>query len=261
MSAILDGPSQGVALRLLPPLPTEPTELALLRLLQSDSSPSMATMREATGRTERAVRYALTRLKAKGWVITTERGGGYGRRSVHRTLLAAPNYSAINNELQCNDFTEDTVQRSTSEPRVRALPGFDLGLKDLKNQDQDQRLFNAHGVAQFDLFWTAYPRKVGKPRALSAWKKLTHSERESAIAAVPLSGRLVKRDREYQPYPASWLNDRAWEDEDLAACPVTPDPQLIERANRMEEEATERGVTVEDLIREAETRFNARQKR
>lgn len=66
-------------------------------------------------------------------------------------------------------------------------------------------------IDRFDLFWTAYPRKVAKPAARKAWKKLADVDQQPAIDALACWP--FKPDNEYQPHPATWLNNRRWEDE------------------------------------------------
>ena len=70
----------------------------------------------------------------------------------------------------------------------------------------------------FEAFWTAYPKKKSKGQALSAWKKL---KPDSSLQAVILKAiEAQKRSPDWQkdkgqyiPYPATWLNAMAWEDE------------------------------------------------
>jgi hypothetical protein len=70
----------------------------------------------------------------------------------------------------------------------------------------------------FEQFWAAYPRKVGKPAARRAWK---------TIRAIPIPVEAVmvgleawkqteqwqKEGGQFIPYPATFLNQRRWEDE------------------------------------------------
>ncbi len=70
----------------------------------------------------------------------------------------------------------------------------------------------------FLMFWEAYPRKVGKGAAYKAWKKSAkeNETRKAIMRAIPLqikSGLLKTDDIQYCPYPATWLNQRRWEDE------------------------------------------------
>jgi uncharacterized protein YdaU (DUF1376 family) len=65
----------------------------------------------------------------------------------------------------------------------------------------------------FDLFWAAYPRHVAKLKAVKAYKAAI----EIAAPAEIIAGvRAFKfsRDPDYQPHPATWLNQRRWQDEE-----------------------------------------------
>jgi len=208
-------------------------ELALLALIARDPSPGTPAMRAATGlATRNGIQKMVARLVRGGYLNITERGNGRWRRTV---------YGLTSNCIPTvyQPYTPSASQLHT-EPRAQARP-LTLVLEEVP----DQILKNS--LAQFDHFWAAYPKKVGKPSAQRAWKKLTHSEREAALAAVPLSGRLVKRDRDFQPYPATWLNDRAWEDEDMASPMVTRAKVKISR------ERYERGLALGgDMARDYE---------
>ena len=67
----------------------------------------------------------------------------------------------------------------------------------------------------FESFWQAFPRKVAKPDAEKAWKKVSPEELPALMAGL---SRAVASDQwrsdggKYIPYPATWLNKRRWED-------------------------------------------------
>ena len=68
----------------------------------------------------------------------------------------------------------------------------------------------------FDVFWKAYPRKSGKGAAQKSFEKIDSSLYPSILAAVEAQKKCEqwKRDGgQYIPYPATWLNQRRWEDE------------------------------------------------
>jgi uncharacterized protein YdaU (DUF1376 family) len=69
----------------------------------------------------------------------------------------------------------------------------------------------------FDDFWQAYPRKVGKGAALTAWKRARvngHLADVLAAITVQRSSEQWQRDGgRFVPNPATWLNQRRWEDE------------------------------------------------
>lgn len=66
----------------------------------------------------------------------------------------------------------------------------------------------------FSEFWTAYPKKVAKEDALSAWRKLKLDDDifEKMLNAIKVQ-RLSEGERKFIPNPATWLNGKRWEDE------------------------------------------------
>lgn len=64
----------------------------------------------------------------------------------------------------------------------------------------------------FDRFWDAYPRKVGKPAAQKAWNKILH--RTDLMAGLEVWKATEQwQDEKFIPYPATFLNQRRWEDD------------------------------------------------
>ena len=74
----------------------------------------------------------------------------------------------------------------------------------------------------FETFWKVYPRHQSKQKAIRAWKKLKVDEELlsvilKAIERTKKSDQWQRENGRYIPLPASWLNGRRWEDEDLQA--------------------------------------------
>lgn len=68
----------------------------------------------------------------------------------------------------------------------------------------------------FDLFWNVYPRKESKPNARKAFDKIKPDRElvETMIQSVQRWKMSQQwQDSQFIPYPASWLNQRRWEDE------------------------------------------------
>tara|TARA_R110000868_G_scaffold101793_1_gene280392 strand:+ start:417 stop:1247 length:831 start_codon:yes stop_codon:yes gene_type:complete len=68
----------------------------------------------------------------------------------------------------------------------------------------------------FGFFWEKYPKKVGKPAALKAFKTAKLNGDLSAVLA-DIDRRMVGEDwrkegGQYVPHPATYLNQRRWED-------------------------------------------------
>ena len=70
----------------------------------------------------------------------------------------------------------------------------------------------------FAEFWAVYPKKAGKVTAEAAWLKLNpskalHSKILAAIETAKKSRQWQRDGGQYIPHPATWLNQRRWEDE------------------------------------------------
>ncbi len=71
----------------------------------------------------------------------------------------------------------------------------------------------------FETFWQAYPRKVGKLKAYQSFKKaikLTTLEKIlTALEAQKQSEQWRKENGAFIPHPTTWLNQGRWEDEPI----------------------------------------------
>ena len=68
----------------------------------------------------------------------------------------------------------------------------------------------------FPEFWKQYPRKVAKPAAERAWKKIKADEKLFMIilAAITVHKESPSwNENRFIPHPATWLNQKRWEDE------------------------------------------------
>lgn len=80
---------------------------------------------------------------------------------------------------------------------------------------------NTHHVSEeyskeYLSFWEVFPKKVGKGDAWKAWKKAKLPNTEVILASVKEHASSDQWQREggrFIPNPATWLNQRRWEDE------------------------------------------------
>jgi hypothetical protein len=105
------------------------------------------------------------------------------------------------------------------------------GLKDLKEGVKDKVIVDNKGsigtredraaekeekMKWFVLFYDAYKKKVGKEDAKKAWLKIDlRLMPEIVEAAKRCAAKVI--DKQFQKDPASWLNAKRWEDEELLA--------------------------------------------
>ena len=86
----------------------------------------------------------------------------------------------------------------------------------------------------FSEFWMFYPKRVGKGEAYKAWTK-SNCEVISEVVVKAVreqNGFLIREGGKYTPLPATWLNQRRWEDEPPQASPLSPKTQANAEALR-----------------------------
>ncbi|HEY5632020.1 MAG TPA: hypothetical protein VIR31_07810 [Nitrososphaeraceae archaeon] len=80
----------------------------------------------------------------------------------------------------------------------------------------------------FDLFWKHYPKKVGKDKALIAWKKKKNKPSIQEIIEAVQRYKLSKSVRDgFTCNPATWINEGRWSDE----VQLSPENMLPEGMN------------------------------
>lgn len=89
-----------------------------------------------------------------------------------------------------------------------------------KDNDKDEEITAASPPTRakssdFDLFWQAYPKKVGKEAARKAFSRVK-APLESLLTAIErqkCGNQWTKENGRFVPNPATWLNQGRWEDE------------------------------------------------
>jgi hypothetical protein len=132
-----------------------------------------------------------------------------------------------------NKHQENAEAKVTPPPLQKALP------EEEAEEEEDQKPSvsvppNPQGSGgegysdSFEAFWNAYPKKTGKGAAWQAWRKIKHRPAsETLIAAVKRHQRedqWRRNNGRFIPLPATWLNQRRWEDEGLEPAAAAPQP-------------------------------------
>lgn len=80
----------------------------------------------------------------------------------------------------------------------------------------------------FERFWEAYPKKVGKLAAQKAWDRAKRPDIAQILVAVrtaKASPQWTRDGGQYIPNPATWLNQGRWDDNPLI--PPSPDAAYV----------------------------------
>jgi hypothetical protein len=171
------------------------------------------------GISPRTARDVLERLSADGYL---KRFPVPGKHScypilIHKFLITDGEHRG--KHLNAKDSSsKDDLRHFTRDEHGEHGVGHSAAQKRIENRNEtktslsDSKLPDAWG---FEKFYAAYPRKKNPSAARRAWRKVKPAEVEVILAGLEAlkSGEWKGKDQQYIPHPASWLNDRRWEDE------------------------------------------------
>lgn len=215
----------------------------------SSCYPSIARIASCAHVSENTVRKALKELAAVGAVQSFKRYLDDDNR--HQTsngyrVFDSPPSARPSSNIEPHPLQDLNPSPSDSEP----TPLQNLNPKESKNNDThltrkhtrvdsrenaQQPLIEVDGLTpaasvpdRFQEFWSSYPRKIGKPKAQAAWKRLTKAkvdpqtiidgcERWATYYAQ------ARTEQRFIPHPTTWLNDARYDD--------TPEPVSNARAS------------------------------
>lgn len=114
-----------------------------------------------------------------------------------------------------HDYTVYNRSRSEKEQtrnRMRTVRALSPNGKTDERSSSGSKASNPSG---FELFWSLYPRKVGKAKARSAFDRATRTVREQNIieGTRKLAADPNLPETQFIPHPTTWLAREGWEDE------------------------------------------------
>lgn len=86
----------------------------------------------------------------------------------------------------------------------------------------------------FDVFWSLYPRKVGKRTALAAYQRASSRASDDVIVDGLRQQLPSWTDPRYIPHPTTWLNRDGWEDDPCPTGALAPVLDLAQQAARLD---------------------------
>ena len=160
-----------------------------------------------------------------------------------RDANAPANAERTQSERTCVDPANAEQRARVSDVRRQtSVPDPDQSkIKPIDRQRVDRR---PAADTEFDAFWSAYPRKIGKGAARKAWARAADRPHVAAmianIRAHVDSDQWQREGGQFVPHPATWLNQKRWAD---TPGPTTASiPTELERRNSARvEQLIERG--------------------
>jgi len=108
----------------------------------------------------------------------------------------------------------ETETETETEKRIPPNP--------LKNRSASSKTPAQHYAPEFEGFWSEYPRKTGKGGAYKAWGKANPPLDACLCALVwqKKSDQWTRDGGQFIPLPATWINQRRWEDQPPEILPI-----------------------------------------
>lgn len=149
--------------------------------------------------TVRTVARIISQLKEYNLIDVVQQGRGLPAKIYVKKLK--PNTNASKNDFIESNNKQDTIDEIKEEKQVKEKS---------KTENKQQEYFS--------IFWASYPKKVGKGAAEKSWKKIkpTKDLLEKMLNAIEIAKQSMqwnKDNGQYIPNPATWLNQKRWEDE------------------------------------------------
>ena len=215
---------------------------------EGNAYPAVSTLAEKCRIQGRGANKILASLRKIGELEIRQNEGPKGTNRYRITLPACP-LSHRTPPVQMDTLSHGTappvqmdpipLSHGTDEPSVnhqepstRACDALDSD-KSNRSCSHSSSLVVDDGFADF---WKQYPKKVAKPAAEKAWRKLKpsgqmHADLLAGLKKQKASDQWQKDGGKFIPHPATWLNQRRWEDAGEGASLSDDDREWLKTGN------------------------------
>lgn len=168
---------------------------------------------------DRTVQRWVKHLQELGYVaVTNVRDGAAMQRRISPLSASVPDVCAENvpdkNVGERHPVSAGDKNVAPTPTKMSPIPRQKCRLEQYKNNNTRENNTRA-GARGFDRFWAAYPRKVGKGAAERSFERIRPDAAllDGMLRAIESQRQSDTWQRGYIPNPATWLNQRRWEDE------------------------------------------------
>jgi hypothetical protein len=128
------------------------------------------------------------------------------------TIVNYKTYQALNDENGKDEGNEPAKVGQRAGKEVATNNNVN-NVNNVKNENNVNKY-----IADFEKFWSLYPKRTGKGAALESWKKINPNKELfekicSAVNSQKTSDQWTRDNGQFIPYPATWLNQKRWDDD------------------------------------------------
>ena len=138
--------------------------------------------------------------------------------NILKSIVSLGLFTMQNNRVFCYKMAhrlDNTVSRSPEINKIKqkridyVADTKKLGAED--NTTHNNTIDN-NTLEQFNKFWLLYDKKINKPYCIKKWNKLKEEEHNNILTSLKAYIKATP-DKQYRKHPATYLNNRTWEDE------------------------------------------------
>lgn len=142
-------------------------------------------------------------------------------------------YNVANRELlQIKNFKQALRQKKAKYPLPSDCIEDDTQMSSnciaddtLKRNESETENETENEGCDFDVFWDLYDKKVGdKSKLKKKWEKISADEKRKIFEYIPKYIQ-SRPDKQYRKDPATFLNNKSWNDEIISSMPVISRPK------------------------------------
>lgn len=217
---------------------------------------SISQLQEMTELSRRMVIYGIQNLEAKRMIIV-ERKRGRGIKNEINLISFQKNYdkwivqeksTRYKNSIEKRKLAYQKSKTGVVQENIGSARNGNLvvqeTVKDSRFLAPTKTTITKENTKEiymrFETFYKAYPKKKSKPQALKAWVKIRPDETLLNIMLTAIERQKQtfdwqKEDGQFIPFPATWLNQRRWEDEDGSTGSDMDPVETIRKAREADE--------------------------
>lgn len=218
--------------------------------------PSQKTLASACGASLATVNRSLDQLESMGVLSRSRRSSAAGYRTsdlitLNRAWISVSQLGTEPTRQAANLADSKSLDVTLQEPNYQGDRTEEDQSHDQSVDQSDTAIVEAIDPQKtFAEFYFVWPKKKNRPAAEKAWAKAVKRAPADSIyaAAVAYTSNPHRPEKQYIPYPATWLNAEGWNDE-LDGPRVTGRPTNTDRALDVvaryaaQERAETRGLT------------------
>lgn len=206
--------------------------------------PSIATLARYANASERSVQRDIKYLQDLGELVVEVHGGE------SKTQYKSNRYWISISGVSEDDVRGDKLGSGVTNQVIRGDRLGNSGVTHLSSKPSIETYIETY--AQFEKFWSAYPRRVSKRAALKAFESaLGRASFDDVLAgAIRFANDPNLPQGEFIPYPTTWLNGDRWDDGPLPERQKSREES--ENAARMAEKARQERLRELDRQRRLE---------